>query len=62
MSALVLQREYSLQLPHNYVEIDREEMEYVDGGSGFTDWALSVKIVGYAINLIAAGLQAELQQ
>lgn len=25
-------REYALQLPNNYVEIDRDEMEYVDGG------------------------------
>ncbi len=32
MSAFVLGREYSLQLPNSYVEIDRDEMEYVDGG------------------------------
>ena len=25
-------REYALQLSNNYVEIDKDEMEYVDGG------------------------------
>lgn len=34
MSTFVLKREYSLKLPNSYVETDREEMEYVDGG----DW------------------------
>ena len=32
MSGFVLRREYALQLPNNYVDVDREEMEYVDGG------------------------------
>ncbi len=32
MSTFVLKREYALQLPNSYVEIDRDEMEYVDGG------------------------------
>ncbi|MDU5108112.1 hypothetical protein [Clostridium sp.] len=32
MSTFVLKREYALQLPNSYAEIDREEMEYVDGG------------------------------
>lgn len=32
MSIFVLKREYALQLPNSYVEIDRDEMEYVDGG------------------------------
>ena len=32
MSAFVLSREYELQLPNNYVDVDRDEMEYVDGG------------------------------
>lgn len=27
--------EYALQLPNNYVEIDRDEMEYVDGGASW---------------------------
>ncbi|MEG1256061.1 hypothetical protein [Clostridium sp.] len=33
MSAFALKREYALQLPNSYVDIDRDEMEYVDGGS-----------------------------
>jgi|CZCA01.1.fsa_nt_gi hypothetical protein len=32
MSAFVLKREYALQLPTSYVDVDRDEMEYVDGG------------------------------
>lgn len=32
MSTFVLNKEYSLQLPSSYVDIDREEMEYIDGG------------------------------
>ena len=47
MSAFVLQREYSLQLPNNYVEIDRDEMEYVDGGQ----WN-SVANVGRALDIV----------
>ncbi len=32
MSAFVLNRNYELQLPSSFVDIDCEEMEYVDGG------------------------------
>jgi hypothetical protein len=32
MNTFVLRKEYALQLPNSYVEIDRDEMEYVDGG------------------------------
>jgi outer membrane lipoprotein SlyB len=32
MSTFVLKREYALQMPTNYVDVDRDEMEYVDGG------------------------------
>ena len=32
MSTFVLRREYALQMPSSYVDIDRDEMEYVDGG------------------------------
>jgi hypothetical protein len=31
MSAFVLNRNYELQLPNSYVDVDREEMEYIDG-------------------------------
>ena len=39
-------REYNLQLPNNYVEIDRDEMEYVEGGA----WN-SVENIGRAIDV-----------
>lgn len=32
MSTFVLNRSYELQLPNSFVEVDCEEMEYVDGG------------------------------
>lgn len=32
MSAFVLNRSYGLQLPNSFVDVDRDEMEYVDGG------------------------------
>lgn len=51
MSTFVLKKEYSLQLPSSYVDIDREEMEYIDGGA----WN-SVSNIGFAIDaLIWAG-------
>ena len=28
-----MKKEYALQLPSSYVDIDRDEMEYIDGGS-----------------------------
>ena len=31
MSTFVLKREFALQMPSNYVDVDRDEMEYVDG-------------------------------
>jgi len=37
MSTFVLQRKYALQLPNSFVDVDSEEMEYVDGG-----WNLSI--------------------
>ena len=44
MSTFVLKREYALQLPNNYVEIDRDEMEYVDGGGKVPRWAASATL------------------
>ena len=52
MSTFVLKREYNLQLPNNYVEIDRDEMEYVDGG--FELWQKA--LVATAIVAAGAGL------
>lgn len=34
---VLLKKEYDLQLPNNYVEIEREEMKYVDGGMDRAD-------------------------
>lgn len=36
MSTFVLKREYALAMPTSYVDIDRDEMEYVDGGAKVT--------------------------
>lgn len=33
MSTFVLKREYELQLPNSYLNVDKDEMKYVDGGS-----------------------------
>lgn len=35
MSTFVLKKEYELQLPSSYVDIDRKEIEYIDGGYRF---------------------------
>ena len=53
MSTFVLKREYALEMPINYVDIDRYEMEYVDGGATST----STGTASYLKNL-AAGLMA----
>lgn len=45
MSTFVLKKEYELQLPSSYIDIDREETEYIDGGLGAPNW-----LVGGAIN------------
>lgn len=59
MSTFVLRREYALQMPTNYVDIDMDEMEYVDGGgvpnyvvSGFVNAALTI---AGAYNVFRAG-------
>ena len=36
--------EEGLELPTSYVEIDNEEMEYVDGGGNIPTWAISKPI------------------
>ncbi len=45
MSTFVLKRNYGLELPRSYVEVDRDEMEYVDGGGYSKHWW------GFAIDL-----------
>lgn len=36
MSTFVLSRNYELILPESYVDVNNEEMEYVDGGWNFS--------------------------
>ena len=45
MSTFVLKRQYALQLPKNHIEIDRDEMEYVDGGFYYMDYYEVVGLV-----------------
>jgi len=54
MSAFVLNRNYELQLPNSYVDVDREEMEYVDGGFATTNtwYGCSVTLNKSNINAI----------
>lgn len=54
MSTFVLKKEYALQLPSSYVDIDREEMEYIDGGWNFTTFRNN--IVGLAATCTAAAV------
>lgn len=44
MSTFVLNRGYELQLPTIYVDVDRDEMEYVDGGGRVPRWVASTPI------------------
>ena len=46
MSTFVLKKEYALELPTIYVNIDNEEIEYVDGGYYITNNKLKAAIVG----------------
>ncbi|KLE16278.1 hypothetical protein [Clostridium sp. C8] len=49
MSAFVLNRKYELQLPNSYVDVDREEMEYVDGGGYWSNYTLRSNLIGWGI-------------
>lgn len=50
MSTFVLKREYALQMPTSYVDIERAEMEYVEGGGSLPTWAISAPI-NFALSL-----------
>ena len=55
MSSYALNRNYNLQLPNSFVEIDREEMEYVDGGgweSVCTDMSVDKRLIEYPVNAL----------
>ena len=55
MSTFVLKREYALQLPNSYVDIDRDEMEYIDGGYAAWQKALvATAIVAAGVGLVVA--------
>ena len=64
MSTFLLNRNYELALPSSYVEIDNEEMEYVDGGGTFNltiqkKWLISIgcgMVAGYIAGIIATSL------
>lgn len=48
MSVLALKRNYQLEMPQSYVSVEKEEMQYVDGGAEKIDYWW-----GYAINMSA---------
>ena len=50
--------EKALQLPQNYVELEQEEMMYLDGGFGIPNWTVAVAInagVNLVINKFTGG-------
>ena len=51
MSTVVFEKKYALQLPNSFVDIDSDEMEYVEGGLGAPNW-----LVGGAINTAITAL------
>ena len=50
MSTFVLKREYALAMPSSYVDIDRDEMEYVDGGAYYSKRDCQIVFGALAIN------------
>lgn len=49
--------EMTLRLPSSYVEVERDEMEYVDGGNFFYDLAVSTLGTLCSAALIGAGVK-----
>lgn len=54
MSTLALKREYKLVMPSNYIDIDRNEMEYVDGGATTTQTGTAKYLKTLAGGLMAS--------
>ncbi|WP_286910337.1 hypothetical protein [Clostridium sp. UBA1652] len=53
MNTYVLRREYALQMPKSYVDIDMDEMEYVDGGKILiVERSIDKRLVSWPINAI----------
>ena len=51
MSTFVLKREYELAMPTSYVDIDRDEMEYVDGG-----FYIPTSVISFGVNCFVNGV------
>ncbi|WP_291569672.1 hypothetical protein [Clostridium sp. UBA4548] len=51
MSTFVLERKYALQLPNSFVDIDSDEMEYLDGGMS---WQNKLLVIGACVAVGAA--------
>lgn len=60
MSTFVLNRNYGLALPTSYVEVDNEEMEYVDGGGIGKHWYNSTGVVGTALDVVIIAVTGEI--
>lgn len=54
MSAFVLNRNYELQLPNSFVDVDREEMEYVEGG-GTVKLTLTYGTIAFLVAKVGVG-------
>ena len=52
MSSFVLKRNYELQLPNSFVDVDREEMEYVDGGAYISNGELTNFLYAFGCSAI----------
>lgn len=57
MSTLALNRSYELQMPSSFVDVDRDEMEYVDGGLGVPNWVFGIA-VNMALGAVSGGTAA----
>lgn len=68
MSAFVLKKEYSLQLPSSYVDINREEMEYIDGGylidfdKKYLGWVIDGSLVVFGGSALVGGIATALRK
>jgi len=45
MKELVINKDYELQLPHSYVDVERKEMEIVDGGWTIITTAGTIRLI-----------------
>ncbi|CAM2888570.1 hypothetical protein HAHI6034_01500 [Hathewaya histolytica] len=56
MSTLALNRSYELQMPSSFVDVDRDEMEYVDGGFYISNQTLKGVLISAGVNPVGATL------